>query len=128
MIKDFIEDAKELGEEHAKAAAGWIVDGNTDLASAERLLGMLRDGDPAAEQYLPKQPNLSGEYAEDLTPAALYREIVGDHIFIDMEPERFETLTTELCDAYETGGDVFGVCCEKTLEKFCHTDKGGQDD
>ena len=107
---------RENGEEHARNTASWATDGNSDHAERARVLAMLRDGDPEAWDHLPREPNLSGEYAEDLTPQSLAEGILG--------PERHEQLADTdiidtLADAYETGvSEVFGLACERQLNAF----------
>lgn len=54
-------EAKRDGARAGKAAASWMDPG--DERSARRLAKMIDDGDPAIDQYLPRRPDLSGEYA-----------------------------------------------------------------
>jgi len=112
------QQAYELGVEHAKNAASWIVDGNTKTEFIPAVLEMIDNGDPAAEQYLPREPNLSGEYADELTPHALADEIVGRaEIKSGWMTER-EALVDALCDAYEAGvQDTFYDECERILRE-----------
>lgn len=118
-------EAYELGRADAEAAASWAADGNTPADHARRVLAMLADGDPAAWDYLPEPPNLSGEYADGPTPMSLKRglEVIGD-----ATPENLAAL----CDAYEAGvADHFGPACERELRAAlpagctgCHNDDG----
>src|SRR5262245_12994488 len=73
-----IAEARELGAEHARNAAAWVADGNTDTEQIRKVLAMLDAGDPEADDYLPRRPDLSGEWADDPTPLSLYRELMGD--------------------------------------------------
>lgn len=104
--------AYDLGVEHAKNAASWVLDGNTSEDHIRRMVAMLDDGDPEAEQYLPARPDLSGEWADSMTPDVLHREITGGE-----EPrEDDSTFQDELCSAYERGVDeTFQVECERIL-------------
>jgi hypothetical protein len=100
------QQAYELGQEHARNAASWI-----DTTRAVVLLGLLDNGDPAVEAYLPARPNLSGEWAGDLTPTTLYEQTTGLN---------YNTGTVEiidaLCAAYEAGvSDTFQPECERIL-------------
>jgi len=108
IIEIWTREARKLGAQHACAAASWIAD-NTDPGHAQRVLSMLDDGDPAAEQFLPSSPDLSGEYAGGLTPAKLAAEIaeaeVSDSDLIDA-----------LASAYEDGvSDAFTDACAAEL-------------
>lgn len=100
--------AYELGCEHARNAASWV---NTDA----RLLTMLNEGDPQVWDYLPRVPDLSGEWADGLTPVSLFREVTG------VDPEGGVSVAEgkvvdALCDAYEAGvSDTFAGECERVL-------------
>jgi hypothetical protein len=112
------QQAYDLGAEHARNAASWVIDGNTDQDHIRRMVAWLDDGDPEAYDYLPATPNLSGEWADSPTPASLYREIVGldpaDRIAEDEDADG--EIIDALCDAYERGVDeTFGVECERIL-------------
>jgi hypothetical protein len=54
-------EAKREGKRAGEAAASWFDPG--DRRNARRLLEMLDDGDPRLDEYLPRSPDLSGEYA-----------------------------------------------------------------
>jgi len=101
-------EAYELGAEHARIAASWV-DGNTSHDAIVRVVAMLDAGDPEAYDYLPREPNLSGEWADDLTPLRLVTEIAGDEI--DPDP-----IIDAVCEAYERGvSDTFEPECERIL-------------
>jgi hypothetical protein len=111
--------AYELGVEHAKNAASWVIDGDTDREWIVETLRFLDDGDPRIEDRLPREPNLSGEYADDPTPTSLYREITGRE---PIESLAFETehgqVMDALADAYEQGvSDTFEGECERILRE-----------
>jgi hypothetical protein len=110
------QQAYELGQEHARNAASWIIDGNADQEHYLRVLALMESGD--ADDYLPREPNLSGEYADDLTPLALYDEIMGAPVGEDSLS--FETdygsMIDRLYNAYEAGvSDTFHAECERLL-------------
>lgn len=112
--------AYALGRDVATAAASWTVDGTTPVEHVRRVLAMLDAGDPEADVYLPAQPNLSGEYADDPTPESLAAEILGadyataaDHGGEDHIPAE---QVDALADAFERGvEDVFQPECERLL-------------
>jgi hypothetical protein len=123
-------EAKTLGIEHARSAATWTTDGNSDKDERARVLGMMRAGDPMADNYLPRVPELSGEFADDLTPLSLCRRVLGT-----IEPEQVQlweeggenahsTLMDELASAYEEGvSETFSAACEAQLIAFCEPAK-----
>jgi hypothetical protein len=102
--------AYDLGVEHATNAASWVIDGNTDHDHIVKLAKMMDDGDPAIDDYLPAQPNLSGEWADSPTPMSLYRDIVdGDGDDTDV--------IDSLAEAYEAGvDDTFTYECERIVK------------
>ncbi len=104
-------DAYQCGADAARAAASWTCDGNTDPAAAARVVAMLDAGHDISD-YLPAMPNLSGEWADDLTPLSLARDLTGED---DPDP----ALIAELADAFERGVDeTFDGACEAELRAF----------
>jgi len=104
--------ARVAGIEAARNAASWTTDGTTDVLDASRLLAMLDDGDPAAYDYLPRYPDLSGEWADDPTPLSLAREITGDD---DPAPDVIDALA----EAWEEAvAETFTDACEAELRRF----------
>jgi hypothetical protein len=117
-LEQWIAEARELGVDAAKDAASWVYDGNSDREERARVLAMLRDGDPAAYECLPRRPDLSGEYAGDPTPRSLYEDVTGDPSGRSEEEEQ-ETADA-LADAFEEGvSDTFDSECERLLIEFC---------
>lgn len=93
LVEDAIKAAAELGKRHGESAADWIIQdswggrvtrGEKEAASA--FLKGLENGDPAIMDGF-NPPNLSGEYADDMTPQRLM-----DHCF------RFEDDYAECAD------------------------------
>jgi hypothetical protein len=116
-LDGWIAQARQLGVAHAQTAAEWSFDGRSDRAERARVLAMLRDGDPAAFDHLPAQPNLSGEFADDLTPGSLYEQIVGGDV--PATPE----LLDELAASYELGvAETFSDACEAALIEYVGDD------
>ena len=111
IIEEWTREASEAGADAAKSAATWTVDGNVGEAYAPTMLKMLSDGDPQVYDYLPRRPDLSGEYADDVTPLSLAREITS---LEDPDPD----LIDALADAYEAGvSETFEAACEAELRK-----------
>lgn len=118
----WIAEAKKLGEDHGRAAATWTINGNNDVSERANVLQMMRDGDPAVDDYLPQLPVLSGEYTDGLTPKKLFEDITGrdSHADASYNGDAYGQLVEELCDAYDEGvSDVFTSACETELIKFC---------
>jgi hypothetical protein len=121
-VARWIREAKALGVEHAHNAADWAYDGNSSEAERSKVLAMLKDGDPAAYDYLPQQPNLSGEWADSLTPRSLFERITGldAHAEATWSIDAYNAVCDALCDAYEAGvSEIFGPACEAALIDFC---------
>lgn len=112
--------AYALGAEAARAAASWAADVNVDPVSIARTLDMLDAGDPAANDYLPPMPNLSGEWADAPTPGRLYEEVTGRDAHGDStwNYDAYQEVLEELCDAWEQGvADTFEQACEAELRR-----------
>ena len=110
--------AFELGQEAGRAAASWIVDGNTSTEHIARMVAWLDDGDPRADDYLPPMPNLSGEWADAPTPARLFEEVTRHdaHAEATWNHDAYQTVLEGICDAWEAGvSDTFQTECERIL-------------
>jgi hypothetical protein len=93
--------ATELGAEHGANAVSWLFDGNTDASAYVRLLVGIEDGDPEVLDQLPTA-DLSGEWADGLTPASLARECgVPDCDWSLTANAPAFGLVEDLCNAYE---------------------------
>jgi hypothetical protein len=107
----WVGDAIERGREDAKSAATWVADGNSEPDAIRQTLQGIEDGDPMTYDLLPPAPNLSGEWADSLTPLSLAREITGS------EPPLW--LIDELAEAYEVGvGEAWEDACVTELKKW----------
>lgn len=107
----YIAEAYSYGKDRAEAAASWTTDGNTSDRTARDVLAMIENGDPAMDDHLPAMPNLSGEWADDLTPFSLAAEIVPRDVLDAREPG--DSLVDDLADAFERGVDEhFLPACE----------------
>lgn len=117
----WMDAARERGESAARALASWTVDGNTTPESARAVLALLDDGDPAAEDYLPRRPDLSGEFAGDETPHGLAVDVTDlDFGYTETDPSRTWKLELIdlLADEFESGvDDVFLDACEAELRR-----------
>jgi hypothetical protein len=110
-IEQYKQEAYALGCEHAQARASWVIDGNTPHEHIARVVALLDEGDDL-DDYLPRRPNLSGEYADELTPGMLAAEITN----LDSDDPHFDELADILADAYEHGVDeTFEAECERIL-------------
>jgi hypothetical protein len=91
------EEAAELGRCAGYAAATWVFDGNTAPETYARVLRGIEDGDPEIlDAY--RMPDLSGEYADDPTPATL-----AAMLELDPEDEDQAAELEDCCDAYCDG-------------------------
>lgn len=113
-------EAFRLGQESAHAAASWTTDGNTASEHAARVLAVLDDGDPAADDYLPARPDLSGAWADSPTPRLLFEAVTGlgarDHA--TWQPAAYQMILEALCEAWERGvAETFETACEAELRK-----------
>jgi hypothetical protein len=112
-LEQWTTDARRLGIEHSEAAATWAADGTT-VEQAKATLELLREGDPAVWDWMPREPDLSGEYADDLTPALLFAQVTG------VRPgDGLAELVEQVADAYLDGVSVrFSAACERVLVDF----------
>lgn len=112
---DVLEQARELGRQAGRDAGSWAADGNTSAEHIRKVLAMLDVGDPAADEFLPRTPNLSGEYADDVTAHSLASELLGN----DQTPEDRDAIS----DAWEDGvRETFEDACVSTLRGFLPDD------
>tara|TARA_R100001510_G_C7607792_1_gene172293 strand:- start:47 stop:454 length:408 start_codon:yes stop_codon:yes gene_type:complete len=103
MMKDLKNAAATLGRAAGVDAAAQWTRSRPDLKSqnvpksvgeeAAKMLAMCDECDPAVDYWWPRVPNLSGEYADDPTPARLYA-----WLGVDADAD---TDDMELCQAYE---------------------------
>jgi hypothetical protein len=111
--------AYAIGCDTADAAASWTIDGATANELAWRILRLLNDGDPAADDYLPARPDLSGQWADDATPQSLALELLGPGSDLDSDD-----VVTMLADAWERGvEDTFQAACERQLIDYVGADR-----
>jgi hypothetical protein len=103
--------AYEAGAEAGRAAGSWAADGNTDAETARKVLALIEDGDPAAWDYLPRQPDLSGEFADGPTPQSVYEDATG----LDASEASAERIAA-VAEAWEQGvGEAFEDACVAEL-------------
>jgi hypothetical protein len=118
----WIDTATHMGREAGVNAASWVVDGNTSAEHIARMVRWLDDGDSRAYDYLPQCPNLSGEWADDLSPISLYETVTGLSHGEEEEAAGlgYETLVGSVVDAianaWEEGvAETFQTECERIL-------------
>ena len=112
------QQAYAKGEDAAKVAASWVIDGNTPQDHIRRMVKWFDDGDPQYSDYLPQRPNLSGEWESDLTPTKLYYEIIGNSISDDVTMVGDAALEVMhiISDTFDEGvSDHFEPECERIL-------------
>lgn len=102
-MREWLEEARAMGKNAARAAASWVADGNSDTEVLRRLLEALEDGDPAAWDSLPHEPNLSGEWADDPTPSTLASEITMFEAY-DLPPDLIDEIAADLGIRVEVRG------------------------
>ena len=103
------QQAYAKGEDAAKAAASWVIDGNTPQDHIRRMVKWMDEGDPCYSDHLPRRPNLSGEWGNELTPHSLVNEICG---LTNCPPE----MADEITEAFDEGvADHFEPECERIL-------------
>lgn len=101
------------GTNAAKMAASWCTDGNTDQSHIKGVLKMLDDGDPEADDFLPRRPNLSGENVDEPTPQQLMIWIYG---LCWEERDIIANRLEQVIEAWEQGvNDHFQLECERLL-------------
>lgn len=100
------EEARQIGEDAGISAAGWFFDGNTEREQYVAVLRGLMDGDPEVMDSLPC-PDLSGEWADDPTPASVLAELGLEEDFDGAD---------EVLSAWEEGA-AQGVTQE--IERVC---------
>lgn len=107
-------EAFELGVSHAKSAASWVLDGNHTEDHYRWILDRMDSGEDM-DTHLPAMPDLSGQWADDMTPDRLYGEIIGyDAHLATVDPNG--SVTRGLCDAYERGvSETFLPECERLV-------------
>lgn len=114
-----LEDARRLGAEHGRNAASWweqdAIGGRASSRvdtkeTARRVLQGIDDGDPLILDSLPN-PNLSGEWADDMTPARLLAELGIE----DTDGPMLGGLA-DLCTEYE---DAARLAVEDEIARLC---------
>jgi hypothetical protein len=85
--------AHALGYAHGRNVGDWTIDDRTTRQECLKVLRGLRDGDPEISDMMPAP--LSGEWADDPTPASVLAELEVD--------DDDQDGTNELLQAYEEG-------------------------
>jgi len=114
----WIAAAAQLGRDAGAAAGTWAADGNTTDEHRRNVLAMLADGDPAADDFLPARPDLSGQWADAPTPTSLFEDVTGldSHAEASWNVDAYHALVDELCSAWEDGvSETFEASCEREL-------------
>jgi hypothetical protein len=89
-----------VAQEHGRAAANWVFDGNTTMATYRRFLKGIREGDPEVLDSV-RTPSLSGEFADEYTEELLLRDVGWvPHDGTDLRDELAEQYSTEVSAAF----------------------------
>lgn len=90
-------EARRAGRAAGKAAASWFEPG--DERQARKLLTMHEDGDPELDNYLPRRPDLSGEWAGESMNEILDVQDDDDTDDIDAIADAWQEAADEAFDA-----------------------------
>ena len=101
--REIISAAKKLGTEAGVNAASWV---ELNAGEAVIIVRIFAGVDPAVYNAL-RYPNLSGEYADDLTPQSL-----AEDIGIEYDDDRLD----DACSAWE---DASSTAFERELSRRC---------
>jgi hypothetical protein len=104
-IEKAINIAKEMGEETGRNFASWVSQDTFGgrvtrghKQAAQAIIEMDEDGDPA---FWPEgMPNLSGEYAGEMTPAQLLEDIAWR---LKIDPSDLFDVSDDICSEWEFG-------------------------
>lgn len=110
-----IERAENRGMQDGRAAGSWFFDGNTEDITFQIVLKGIEDGDPAVMDSFPSSP-LSGEWADDLTPAQLFEDL-------DMSGE--EDYADDVLRAFE---DAFSSAAHDEIERVARYQTAPEED
>lgn len=89
--------AKKDGRIAGEAAASWL-EIEDDAAACKMLLAIV-EGDPRMDEFMPRTPDLSGEYADDPTPRTVWKDITGYELD-DAETTDEQELVDRVCEAW----------------------------
>lgn len=114
-------EARRDGRKAGKAAASWL--DIRDAAAARRFRRMLDDGDPQLDDYLPRRPDLSGEFAGESL-----NEVLGvDDGDAEEWGDEFDDHVDEIAEIWQEAADeAFDREIERTI--LVHAGDGDDDD
>jgi hypothetical protein len=99
MSDDLITQAQSIGREHGINAASWAFDGNTKDETYREILTGIEDGDPAILDRF-REPNLSGEYADDYSIRDLQSDLGIEIDWTRDDTQEASELLEECATAY----------------------------
>lgn len=108
-LEMLIHQARAIGLETGRIAAGWYFDGNTSKETYRRVLSGIEEGDPEVTETF-NVPNFSGEYSDSYTEDDLLHEL---GCRADMPTEEVDEIVNACLDAMVEG---YGM----ELERVCH--------
>lgn len=106
--------AIDLGKSEGQSAASWTFDGNTTEDTYRRILQGIDNGDPEILDELPAA-DLSGQWADGLTPRGLAEQAADAVDGIDASDLMGQTTLDHICDAYEV---AFGDAVASEVERI----------
>lgn len=110
-----VDRMRHAGAERAKAAATWILDGNSTEGTARAILEGLENGDPMVLDTLPAFS--FGEWSGESE-----REMIEAETDVDVDSLSGDE-HDELCNAYLDGfNDEIGAACEREARAFLGLD------
>jgi len=93
--------AAELGREAGHNAGTWVIDGNTTVETARKILQGYEDGDP---EVMDMQPSpLSGEWADDPTIQNVLDDIASEAEVWEIDPDSEDDLLSVYENSYSDG-------------------------
>lgn len=116
--RDLKAAARKAGRRAGESAASWATDfGRMNVRdsqdTARRIIKGFADGDPEVLDSF-RFPNLSGEYADDLTPQSLMEDLG-----LDQDDPRAEWLEDTLCSLWE---DAACMSFEASIIRACNAE------
>ena len=111
MARKATDTAREMGRAAGRAAATWFFDGNTTDETYASVARGVAEGDPEILDMF-KVPDLSGEWADGLTPDGLMARVYA-------HPERNRDNEDAVCQAWEDGAqEGYMAEIERTLREM----------
>lgn len=109
-MKEYLEKARKLGQQHGKNAAGWVFYGDTSLETYARFLAGIQEGDPQVMDSV-REPSFSGEYSDEYSETDLAEDLGFDretedewddvvYVYLDAAREAFWHEIERVCHVH----------------------------